>query len=338
MTNIQEVYEELLAPSPELISDISRLEGDIMILGAGGKMGPALARLAIEAIKKAGIDKKVIAASRFSEQGLQDELSALGVETHAVDLLENKQLNNLPDAQNVLYLAGQKFGTTGKEPFTWAMNAYLPGQVAQKFKNSRIVVFSTGNVYPLSPVAEGGLTENHAAGPIGEYAQSCLARERIFQYFSEKNNTGVFIYRLNYANDTSYGVILELAKSVNQEKPIDLRMGYVNLIWQGDANEIALRSLHHCESPAKIVNVTGHETISVKWLAEQIGLLLGKTPQFINEEEPTALLSNASESVRLFGKPRVTLTQMIELIANWVKEGGKTINKPTHFQEREGQF
>ena len=338
MTSIQELYEELLIPSPELIGDISRLEGDIMILGAGGKMGPALARLAIEAIKKAGSNKKVIAASRFSEQGLQDELSALGIETHAVDLLENDQLNNLPDAPNVLYLAGQKFGTTGKEPFTWAMNAYLPGQVAQKFKNSRIVVFSTGNVYPLSSVAEGGLTENHATGPIGEYAQSCLARERIFQYFSEKNKTGVFIYRLNYANDTSYGVILELAKSVNQENPIDLRMGYVNLIWQGDANEIALRALHHCESPAKIVNVTGHETVSVKWLAERLGLLLGKNPKFINEEESTALLSNASESVRLFGEPRVTLTQMIELIANWVREGGKTINKPTHFQEREGQF
>ena len=301
-------------------------------------MGPALARLAKQAVDKAGIQKKVIAASRFSEPGLQEELNALGIETIAVDLLEDDQLNSLPDVPNVLYLAGQKFGTTGKESFTWAMNAFLPGQVARKYRRSRIVVFSTGNVYPLSPVRAGGLTENQQPSPIGEYAQSCLARERIFQYFSEKNNTPVFIYRLNYANDVSYGVILELAKSVKEEKPVDLRMGFVNLIWQGDANEIAIRALHHCTTPAKIVNITGCETVSVKWLATQLGLLLNKTPRFINEEEPTALLSNAAESTRLFGKPKVELTQMIELIARWIEQGGKTINKPTHFQEREGQF
>jgi nucleoside-diphosphate-sugar epimerase len=218
------------------------------------------------------------------------------------------------------------------------MNAFLPGQVARKYRRSRIVVFSTGNVYPLSPVTEGGLTENQQPSPIGEYAQSCLARERIFQYFSEKNNTPIFIYRLNYANDVSYGVILELAKSVREEKPIDLKMGFVNLIWQGDANEVAIRALHHCTTPAKIVNITGSETVSVKWLATQLGLLLNKTPRFVHEEEPTALLSNAAESARLFGEPKVELTQMIELIARWVEQGGKTINKPTHFQEREGQF
>lgn len=338
MKTIEQLYQELLKPSDILISDIEKLDGDILILGAGGKMGPALAKLTKQAIDKAGINKKVMAASRFSEPGLQNELNLLGIETYATDLLEDNQLHQLPDAKNVLYLAGQKFGTTGKESFTWAMNAYLPGRVAQKYKNSRIVVFSTGNVYPLSPVSLGGLAEDHPTGPVGEYAQSCLGRERIFQYSSAKYNTPIFIYRLNYANDVSYGVLLEIAKSVNEEKPIDLSMGHVNVIWQGDANEMAIRALHHCAVPAKIVNITGHETISVRWAAQQFGKLFGKTPQFINEEKSTALLSNAAESVRLFGYPRVTVKQMIEVLADWIKQGGKTINKPTHFQEREGQF
>lgn len=338
MKKNEQLYGDLLAPSDALVSSIKKLEGDILILGAGGKMGPALAKLTKQAIDKAGVNKKVIAASRFSEPGLQDELNDLGVKTYAVDLLEDDQLAQLPDVKNVLYLAGQKFGTTGKESFTWAMNAYLPGRVAQHCKNSRIVVFSTGNVYPLSPVSLGGLAEEHVTGPVGEYAQSCLGRERIFQYASSKYNTPLFIYRLNYANDVTYGVLLEIAKTVNEGRPLDLSMGHVNVIWQGDANEIAIRALEHCAVPAKIVNVTGHETISVRWVAQQFEKLLGKTPQFINEEKSTALLSNASESIRLFGYPRVTVQQMIELLAEWVKEGGKTINKPTHFQEREGQF
>ena len=338
MKPVEQLYEELLQPSDSLISDVEKLDGDILILGAGGKMGPALAKLAKQAVDKAGVAKKVIAASRFSEPGLEHELHNAGIETYTADLLEDDQLNRLPEVKNVLYLAGQKFGTTGKESFTWAMNAYLPGRVAQRYQKSRIVVFSTGNVYPLSQVSLGGLTEQHPTGPVGEYAQSCLGRERIFQYSSLKYNTPVFIYRLNYANDVTYGVLLEIAKSVNEEKPLDVSMGHVNVIWQGDANEIAIRALHHCEVPAKIVNITGHETISVRWVAQQFGKLFGKTPQFINEEQSTALLSNAAESIRLFGDARVTVKQMIELIAEWIKQGGKIINKPTHFQEREGQF
>jgi nucleoside-diphosphate-sugar epimerase len=338
MKNIEQVYQELIKPSDLLISDLSTLDGDILILGAGGKMGPALARLIKQAIDKAGISKRLIAASRFSEPGLQDELDKLGIETHAIDLLEDDLLQQLPDAKNVLYLAGQKFGTTGRESFTWAMNAYLPGRIAEKYRNSRIVVFSTGNVYPLSPVSLGGLSEAHLTGPVGEYAQSCLARERIFQYFSTKYNTPIFLYRLNYANDVTYGVLLEVAKSVHEQRPLDLSMGYVNVIWQGDANEMAVRALKHCAVPAKIVNITGDETVSVRWVAQQFGILFKQTPQFINEEKSTALLSNAAESVRLFGQPRVSLKQMIQIIAEWLKEGGKTINKPTHFQEREGQF
>jgi len=338
MTDVTALYNQLLEPSPALLSDIATQEGDIMILGVGGKMGPALAKLTRRALNLVGSERKVIGASRFSEPGLLEELNQLDIETHVVDLLNEDQLDSLPAAKNVLYLAGTKFGTTGKESFTWAMNAYLPGRVAEKYRDSNIVVFSTGNVYPLTPVDAGGATEKLSPEPLGEYAQSCLGRERVFQYFSTKNNTPVFIYRLNYANDVSYGVLLEIAKAVKERKPIDLRMGYVNVIWQGDANEIAIRALNHCSVPAKVVNVTGPETVSIKWLGVQFGNIFGQEPVFINTEESTALLSNAGVSNDLFGYPKVLLNQMIELIAEWVNQGGKTINKPTHFQERQGKF
>jgi len=338
MIDIQELYRELLKPSADLISDITKLDGDILILGVGGKMGPALATLAKQAIADSGINKKVIGVSRFSEAGLEERLNKEGIETYHADLLEDAELSKLPEVKNVLYLAGTKFGTTGKESFTWAMNAYLPGRVAQKYKGSRIVVFSTGNVYPLSPVSQGGVTEDQLPEPVGEYAQSCLGRERLFQYYSSRYNTPTLIFRLNYANDVSYGVLLEIARSVNEGSIIDLSMGHVNVIWQGDANEMALRSLHHCDTPSKILNITGPETISIRWLAEEFGKVLGQIPVFRNQEQNTALLNNASESFRLFGYPRVPLKKMIEVVAAWVRQGGKTINKPTHFQERKGQF
>jgi len=338
MIDIQELYRELLKPSADLISDITKLDGDLLILGVGGKMGPALATLAKQAIADAGINKKVIGVSRFSEAGLEERLNKEGIETYHADLLEDAELSKLPEVKNVLYLAGTKFGTTGKESFTWAMNAYLPGRVAQKYKGSRIVVFSTGNVYPLSPVSQGGVTEDQLPEPVGEYAQSCLGRERLFQYYSSRYNTPTLIFRLNYANDVSYGVLLEIARSVNEGSIIDLSMGHVNVIWQGDANEMALRSLHHCDTPSKILNITGPETISIRWLAEEFGKVLGQIPVFRNQEQNTALLNNASESFRLFGYPRVPLKKMIEVVAAWVRQGGKTINKPTHFQERKGQF
>ena len=338
MQNIESSYKKLLEPSDDLIADIAKLEGDILILGVGGKMGPALAKLAKQAIDKAGLVKKVIGVSRFSEPGLQEELNQEDIETIKTDLLQDDQLQALPDAKNVLYLAGTKFGTVGKESFTWAMNAYLPGRVADKFKNARIVVFSTGNVYHLTPVTFGGATEDRLPEPVGEYAQSCLGRERVFQYFSSKNNTPILIYRLNYANDVTYGVLLEIAKSVKENRPIDLTMGAVNVIWQGDANEIAIRALNHCAVPAKVLNVTGPETISVRWLAEQFGNMFGQTPVLINEEQPTALLSNAAESFRLFGYPKTPLKKVMELLVEYLNQGGKTINKETHFQERKGKF
>lgn len=327
-----------MKPSPALISDVTRLDGDILLLGVGGKMGPAMVRLAKAAVDAAGIKKKIIGVSRFSESGLQEELNGLGIETIKADLLNDAELQSLPAAKNVIYLAGQKFGTTGKEAYTWAMNTYLPGRVAEKYRDARIVVFSTGNVYPLSPVLNGGVTEDVPAAPVGEYGQSCLGRERMFQYFSSLHGTPLFIYRLNYANDVSYGVLLEIARSVYEQREIDLRMGHVNVIWQGDANEIAIRALLHCEAPAKTVNVTGPETVAVRWLAGEFGKRMGKEPRFVGSEQPDALLSNSAECFRLFGYPRVTLKQMIDLIAGWVTEGGKTINKPTHFQEREGKF
>lgn len=338
MKSIESLEEQYLAPSAALIEDIAKIEGDILILGAGGKIGPSIARLAKQAIEKAGTKTRVIGVSRFSEEGLEKELNSQGIETIVANILDDAQLQALPEVKNVLYLAGTKFGTANNEPYTWAMNAYLPGRVAEKFKNSNIVVYSTGNVYPFTTVASGGVTEEIKPGPVGEYGQSCLGRERIFQHFSSVYNTPLLIYRLNYAIDFRYGVLLEIAKSVLNDTPISLSTGHVNVIWQGDANETAIRSLLHCEAPAKLLNVTGPETVSLRWLAHEFGALFGKTPVFEGEEQPTALLSNAAESFKLFGYPRVSLKQMIDITAQWLKEGGKTINKPTHFQERKGQF
>lgn len=338
MTSIADLQERFLAPSEELIQDISQLEGDVLILGAGGKIGPSIARLTKKALELAGKTNKVIGVSRFSEAGLAESLNADGIETIAADILEDDQLQALPDAPNVLYLAGTKFGTKDRESYTWAMNAYLPGRVAEKYRNSRIVVYSTGNVYPFVDITSGGVSEDIKPNPVGEYGQSCLGRERMFEHFSRKYNTPVLIYRLNYAIDFKYGVLLEVAKSVLADKPIDLTTGFVNVIWQSDSNEIAIRSLLHCSTPPKLLNVTGPETVSVRWLAEEFGKLFGKTPQFVNAPQQTALLSNAAESFKLFGYPKVTLKQMIEITATWLLEGGETINKPTHFQERKGQF
>ncbi len=338
MLDINSFEEKFVKPSAALIADIAQLEGDILILGAGGKIGPSIARLTRQALDLAGKSNRVIGVSRFSEEGLAAELNKDGIETIAADILDDAQLQALPDAPNVLYLAGTKFGTSSNQPYTWAMNSYLPGRVAEKYKNSRIVVYSTGNVYPYTAVGSGGATEEIPAEPVGEYGQSCLGRERIFQYFSTKYGTPILLYRLNYAIDFRYGVLLEIAKTVFAGNPVNLQTGAVNVIWQSDANEMAVRSLLHCASPSKILNITGPETVSVRWLAHEFGKHFDVEPQFINEEQPTALLSNAAESFRLFGYPQVTLKQMIEITANWLKNGGETINKPTHFQERKGKY
>lgn len=338
MKDYKNLYVDLTEPSESLITDISNMEGDILILGAGGKMGPALSRLAKKAVDKSGVQRKVTAVSRFSEVGLQKELNQEGIETIAADLLNEVQLQALPNARNVIFLAGMKFGTTGNEAHTWAMNTYLPGRVAEMYRYSKIVAFSTGNVYPLTDVLLGGSIETDSCGPVGEYAQSCLGRERIFQYFSLKYNIPMAIYRLNYANDATYGVLVEIACAVKEKRPIDLSMGNINVIWQCDANEIALRSFAYCSSPAKIINVTGPETVSIRRVAEQFGKLFGNEPDFTNKEQPTALLSNAGESFHLFGYPKTTLNQMIELIGGLINDRGAIIKKETHFQERNGKY
>jgi nucleoside-diphosphate-sugar epimerase len=338
MKSVEELELMLSAPSPELVKDISQVKGDIIILGVGGKMGPSLAKLAVRAIKEAGLNKKVIGVSRFSEKGLREDLENHGVETIAIDLLNDQQLQALPDVENVIYMAGKKFGTAGNEHFTWAMNTYLPGRVGEKFRNSRIIVFSSGNIYPFVSYGSGGATEERAPDPIGDYAQSCLGRERIFEYYAHKYNIPMLMYRLNYAIDMRYGTLLEIAKFVQEEKEIDLRNGHLNVIWQGDANEIALRSLLLCSSPPKVLNVTGPETLSVRWLAGEFGKMLNKTPKFINDEEPTSLLNNASQCHRIFGYPKVSVREMMEMTVEWITQGGDTLNKPTHFQERSGNY
>lgn len=338
MTGLLQKYETLLQPSERLIHDITNIDGDIVILGVGGKMGPDLARLCKAAIDKAGIEKKIIGIARFSEPGLQKELEETGVQTIKADLLDAEVWASFPKVKNVLYLAGTKFGTKGNEPFTWAMNTFLPSLVATYYKDARIVAFSTGNVYPLTATYSGGATEQLPPQPIGEYGQSCLGRERIFQYFSGKYNTPLLIYRLNYANDVKYGILAEIARSVWENKPIDLTMGNVNIIWQADANEYAIRSLLHCSAPATILNITGPETVSVRWVAEWYGNFFEKEPVFTGLESSTALLSNAAESFKRFGYPAVSLKVMMELIGEWVRNTGTTINKPTHFQERDGNY
>lgn len=338
MQDINKQVEKLLEPSNELVADMAKIKGDILFLGIGGKIGPSLALLCRKAIDRSGISRRLIGVSRFSEPGLKEQLERVGVETHAADLLDEEALKFLPEAENVIYLAGTKFGTSGRQSFTWAMNTYLPGRIAEKYKSSRIVVYSTGNVYPYTPVISGGADEETAPAPIGEYGQSCLGRERIFQHFSEKYQTPVLIYRLNYANDLRYGVLLEIAKNVKNQLPVDLSTGHVNVIWQGDANEMAIRSLLHCNVPAKIVNITGPETARVRWIAEEFGKIFQMTPLFSGEESASALLSNAAESFRIFGYPKVSLKEMIQLTAAWLLEDGETINKPTHFQERKGNY
>jgi nucleoside-diphosphate-sugar epimerase len=335
---VKELEARLSSPSQALVEDLAALDGDILILGAAGKMGPSLAKLARNAVQAGGGGKQVVAVSRFSDPAARENLEAAGVSTLPADLLAEGALERLPDAENVIYMAGTKFGTSGSEHLTWAQNAFLPGLVGRRYRNARIVAFSTGNVYPLVPVSQGGSREGDATGPVGEYAQSCLGRERLFEHASRSHGTPVLLFRLNYAIDLRYGILLDVAQAVRDGSPIDVTMGHVNLIWQGDANEFALRSLGLCESPPALLNLTGPETVAVRWLARRFGELLGKEPKLVGSEAETALLSNAGKAFGLFGYPRVTLEQMIEWTAAWLTSGGETLGKPTHFSQRDGKF
>ncbi|MCB1021247.1 MAG: NAD(P)-dependent oxidoreductase, partial [Acidobacteria bacterium] len=278
--NEEELEEALSRPTDADVEAMGALDGDLLLIGISGKMGPSMARLALRASEKAGVKRRVMGAARFSAPGSRDELEAIGVETIPCDLLDRKSVESLPDCPNVLYMVGQKFGTSSNQGLTWAVNSYAPAVACERFASSRIVAFSSGNVYPLTPVISGGPTEQDPVGPVGEYAQSALARERMFQYFSGRNGTKTAILRLNYAIDLRYGVLRDIADQVASETPIDISMGYANVIWQRDANSVALRAFAHVSSPPFLLNLTGSDTISTRAVAEKFGKLLGKEPQF----------------------------------------------------------
>jgi nucleoside-diphosphate-sugar epimerase len=327
----------LSEPWEGVIELFGRLDGDIILLGVGGKMGPTLARMARRAADAAGGKRRVIGVSRFSSGG-RDALHAHGVETIACDLLSEEQVTGLPEAPNVVFMAGRKFGSTGDEATTWASNCAVPASVCRRYHNSRILAFSTGNVYGLVPVEGGGSREDDVPRPVGEYAMSGLGRERVFEYFSRQLEIPITLARLNYACELRYGVVVDLARKVWAEEPIDLSMGYFNTIWQGDANAHALLALEYARVPPFVVNLTGPERLSVRETCERLGVLLKKRARFTGTESDTALLSDARPALDLLGPPRVSAEELIEWVADWVARGGRNLDKPTHFESRDGLF
>ncbi len=332
---LDELEEELSRPTEADCELMRRLAGDILVLGAGGKMGPSLARRARRAADRAGSPRRVMAASRFADPESKRLLEQWGVEAIACDLLDRAQLHRLPDCPNVLFLAGRKFGSTENQPLTWATNVLLPALAAERFRGARMVALSSGNVYPLVTAAAN---EQTPPAPVGEYAQSVLGRERVFEYFSAGDGTPVALIRLNYAIDLRYGVLLDIGRRVFARQAVPLAMGAVNVIWQGDANSICLRALALAASPPLVLNVTGAEVLRVRSIAERFGEIFGTEPQFTGCEAPTALLSDASLCCRLLGPPPTSPLRMIEMTAAWIRAGGATLGKPTHFEVRDGAF
>ncbi len=334
----EKLNELLTKPSDALIEDIKKIKGDIMVLGAGGKMGPTLCVLAKNACVAAGVDKKIYAVSRGSDPIANQLLLDSGIEVIAMDLLDKEKLYSLPDVENVIYMAGKKFGTDGNEWQTWAMNSVLPAFVGDKFKNSNIVVFSSGNIYPIVPLSSGGCTEKSPVGPNGEYAMSCLARERSFEYAANTYGTKVFIYRLNFAVDLRYGVLFDVADKIMKGEKISLATPCFNFIWQGSANEIAIRGLLHASAPACVMNVTGPEMVSIRKAAIKLGEYLGKEPEFEGNVGNDAYLNDASLAMETFGYPSVSAETLIRWQAEYILDGGRTLDKPTHFEERKGKY
>jgi nucleoside-diphosphate-sugar epimerase len=328
----------LSAPSAADIAWCRRLEGDVLVLGAAGKMGPSLVQRLARAISAAGARHRVIAASRFSTPASRQALDDAGATTLAVDLLDPASVETLPDSSSVLFLAGRKFGSTSNTALTWATNTIVPANVARRFATSRIVAFSTGNVYPFVPVSSRGSVESDAAAPRGEYAQSCLGRERVFEYYSREHGTPMLLLRLNYAVDLRYGVLVDIARAVKDGRAVDRTVSHFNAIWQGDANSYALRALDGCASPPRVLNVTGSETLSVTDVAEFFGGRFGKRPEFRGQPTGEALLSDARACHEWLGPPEVSTLELMNAVASWLERGGRTLDKPTHFETADGKF
>jgi len=333
-----ELEDLLSAPCDADCAAMRAMDGSLLILGAGGKMGPSLARRARRAADQTGISKRIAAVSRFSDRSAERQLREAGVETIGADLLDFDQLTRLPDVENVIFMAGRKFGSSGSPYLTWASNAYLPARVAERYRQAKIVAFSSGNVYPFVPVTGGGATEETPPEPVGEYAQSVLARERIFEFFSARHGTQVCLLRLNYAVELRYGVLRDVGAKVIEGRPVNVAMGYLNAIWQGDANSICLRSFALCGSPPAVLNVTGPETLAVRDIAVRFGQRFGRQPVFEGCEADTALLNNASRCHELFGRPEVSAETAIDWTAEWILRGGMGWDRPTHFEIRDGRF
>ena len=328
----------LSAPSAADIACCGRLDGDVLVLGAAGKMGPSLVQRIVRAMAAADVRRRVIAASRFSTSSSRSALDAAGATTIAVDLLDAASVDALPDSPSVLFLAGRKFGSTDNTALTWATNTIVPANVARRFARSRIVAFSTGNVYPFVPVTSRGSAETDAPSPRGEYAQSCLGRERVFEYYSQTHGTPTLIFRLNYAVDLRYGVLVDIARAVKAGRPVDRTVSHFNAIWQGDANSYALRALEGCASPPRVLNVTGAEILSVTEVAEFFGRRFDRRPEFRGQSAGEALLSDARACHGWLGPPDVAAGELMEAVAAWIARDGPTLDKPTHFETADGKF
>jgi nucleoside-diphosphate-sugar epimerase len=337
--NTADLENELSRPTPGVLDTLRSLDGDVIVLGAGGKMGPTLARMLRRGMDSLGQnERRVVAVSRFTSGSAASGLQQHGVETIACDLMDREAVMALPDAPNVIYMAGQKFGTSETPELTWMMNTMVPAMVAEKYSKSRIVVFSTGCVYSLVPAASKGACEDAPLEPPGEYANSCVGRERVFTHFAKRNRTRALLFRLCYAIDLRYGVLCDVATKVATGEAIDVSMGAVNVIWQGDANARAIQCLAHTASPPLALNVTGIERVSIRWLAHRFGKYFAREPVLTGVEGPKAWLWDASRSYDLFGPPSVSLDEMIEATADWVLRGGEQLGKPTHFETTDGRF
>ena len=339
-TNESELDAELSAPRPATAAALRACPGDVIVLGAGGKMGPTLARMLVRAAEQAdgAARRRIFAVSRFSSAIAERALRDFGVDTIRCDLLDRDAVARLPDVPNVIYMAGQKFGTTEAPSRTWMQNVIVPAICAERYASARIVAFSTGNVYGLTPPAAGGSREDDAPGPVGEYAASCVGRERVFEHYSAASGSQVAIVRLNYAIDLRYGVLVDIAARVMEGRPIPLAVGHVNVIWQGDANRAAIELLPHASSPPLVVNVTGSESASVRAVAEQLAQRMKRKALFEGNESPTALLSNSARMRSLIGAPEMSVDTLLDWVAEWVSARRPLLGKPTGFEKRDGTF